>query len=114
MNITLDLMRKIRSRAEAILGLRLSVPSLAGEINSAADRILEQKPWQSVVSVAPASNGGWHVETPLVTAYWATNGIPKEPRKAFVKKERGDYIVAGIYDATGFVYQRQPEGRTAL
>lgn len=72
--------------------------------------------WQSVVSTAENPEGGWLINTATVReAFWDASVLPEGPRLAFLERMRdGEYVVAGIYDAGGFVHTCEPKVRVEL
>ena len=70
-------------------------------------KILEQEPWQQIVSPpVKNSSGGWLLTTRYTTAVWPYEQLP-QPHSAFLKRaQNGRYLVAGIYDTEGKVHQR--------
>lgn len=70
-------------------------------------KIVEEKPWQEIVS-PPVKNpaGGWTLTTRYTTAIWPYEFLP-EPHSIFLKRSpNGRYVAAGVYDTAGKIHQR--------
>lgn len=72
--------------------------------------------WHGVVSTSENSEGGWLINTATVRgAFWDASVLPESPRLAFLERTcDGEYVVAGIYDAGGFVHTCEPKVRVEL
>ena len=70
-------------------------------------KIIEEKPWQPVVSPPiKLDNGGWLLTTTYTTATWPYEVLP-QPHSVYLKRsQNGRYVASGVYDVNGVVHQR--------
>jgi len=68
-------------------------------------KIIEDNPWQAIVSPPVKHNGGWLLTTKFTTALWKYEVLPNEPHSVYIKRStNGRYVAAGIYDVNGRIY----------
>lgn len=70
-------------------------------------KLIENEPWQAVVSPPVKYNGsGWLLTTKFTTALWPYEMLP-EPHSVYLKRSsNGRYVVVGVYDVHGQIHQR--------
>jgi superfamily II DNA or RNA helicase len=70
-------------------------------------KLIEEQPWQQIVSQPVKNNGGgWLLTTKYTTAVWPYEQLP-QPHSVYLKRaQNGRYMAAGIYDIHGQLHQR--------
>jgi superfamily II DNA or RNA helicase len=69
-------------------------------------KILENEPWQQIVSPPVKSGDGWLLTTKFTTAYWPYQNLPS-PANVFLKRsQNGRYVAHGIIDTEGRMHER--------
>ncbi len=107
LNLHFNMLVALRRRVAVLVGRPLTTKenrSLVSDVAKVAERILEQEPWQEVVSVTKSQTGGWWINTPLVAAKWENDVIPGQPSRAYLKRDGDNYVARGILDTQGFVH----------
>jgi Zn finger protein HypA/HybF involved in hydrogenase expression len=70
-------------------------------------KIIEDNPWQAIVSPPVKHSGGWLLTTKFTTALWKYEVLPNEPHSVYIKRStNGRYVAAGIYDVKGQIHSR--------